>query len=258
MTMSRGWRTATTAAMLSMTPVLVATVGPPARSDASTTPVSMVAFGDSVPSGARCSCRPFPRRYANAVGAHIGRTVDMSNEAFGGATTYDVLRQLDNATVRAVVRRSRTALVMIGANDFGPAFQRVLAHKALGRKAFPPVAARVQRNVVTIIRRLRAIRPGIRIVVADYWNVMKDGKVGLRDYGAWGESKADQATDYANAALRRAVATTRAIYVSTYTAFKGQRGNVDPTPLLAPDGDHPDSRGHEVIARVFYRAAPNG
>jgi lysophospholipase L1-like esterase len=244
-------------AVLSTTAVLAGNVALPAPAQAATNG-AMVAFGDSVPSGAVCHCQPFPQRYAHEVAVHTGRAVHMTNDAFGGARSADVVAQLDDKTVRKAVSGAGTALVMIGANDFGPAFREVLAHKARARKVFPPVASQVRSNVIAIVRRLHRIRPGIRVIVADYWGVMKDGAVGRRTYGAWGMRKADRATADANAALRNAATTTHATYVSTYRAFKGPNGTTDPTPLLASDGDHPNSRGHGVIAQAFFAAAPNG
>jgi acyl-CoA thioesterase-1 len=88
--------------------------------------------------------------------------------------------------------------------------------------------------------------------------VMRDGQVGLRSYGPWGESKAVQATTYADQGLARAASATGATLVSTYAAFKGSRGTADPTSLLAADGDHPNARGHAVIAAAFLRAARAG
>ncbi len=127
----------------------------------------------------------------------------MRNLAFAGAETTDVISQLTTASARSAVRASGTALVMIGANDFGYAFGGVLAHERRAWVAFPRVARRVQANVTQIVRTIQSLHPGITVVVADYWNVMKDGKVGLRTYGTWGESKAVQATTYANAACAR-------------------------------------------------------
>jgi lysophospholipase L1-like esterase len=71
-------------------------------------------------------------------------------------------------------------------------------------------------------------------------------------------AQADRATSYANAALQRASAATRARFVSTYIPFRGTDGKSDPTWLLAADGDHPNARGHGRIAAAFYKAAPNG
>lgn len=219
---------------------------------------SMVTLGDSVASGMHCSCTPFPQQYAAQVARSTGHPVTMRNLAFPGATSVDVLSQVGQSSVQSTVRSSATALVMIGANDFEYAFQGVLAHQRRAWVAFPRVARRVQANVTTIVQTLQRLHPGIRVVVADYWNVMRDGKVGLRTYGAWGESKAVQATTYANQGLARAASATGATLVSTYTAFKGSRGTGDPTALLASDGDHPNARGHALIASVFLAAARLG
>ena len=219
---------------------------------------SMVTLGDSVASGMHCSCTPFPQQYAAQVARTTGRAVTMRNLAFAGATSVDVLSQVGRSSVQSAVRSSGTALVMIGANDFEYAFTGVLAHQRRAWVAFPRVARRVQANVTTIVRTLQRLHPGIRVVVADYWNVMRDGRVGLRTYGAWGESKAVQATTYANQGLARAASATGATLVSTYTAFKGSRGTADPTALLASDGDHPNARGHALIASVFLKAARLG
>jgi acyl-CoA thioesterase-1 len=147
---------------------------------------------------------------------------------------------------------------MIGANDFADAFRDVLAHRRSSTDAFPPVAKHVQRWVTAEIRKIKQLHPGIHVIVAGYWNVMKDGKVGLRTYGSWGEAKAVEATLDADAGLHNAAVATHSTYVSTYYPFKGYDGKRDPTRLLAADGDHPNATGHAVIANAIYRAAPRG
>lgn len=219
---------------------------------------SMVTFGDSVPAGSHCGCTPFPERYARKVAASVGRPVSMTSYAFGGAVTSDVMDQLSTTRVQRAVGRSGTVLIMVGANDFAGAFADVLAHRRRAADAFPPVADRVQRRVTAEIRTIQQLRPGIHVIVLGYWNVMKDGAVGLRTYGSWGEAKAVRATLDADAALHEAAVATRSTYVSTYYPFKGWDGRSDPTSLLAPDGDHPNAAGHGVIARAVFRAAPRG
>lgn len=218
----------------------------------------MVTFGDSVAYGSACDCRPFPGRYAKKVAAHLGRSVRMANFAYPGARVRGVARQLGTSHVRWVVRRSGTAVIMIGANDFQEAFQDVLAHKVSSTDAFPPVARFVQRKVVSEVRTIKRLRPGIHVIVLGYWNVMKDGNVGLRAYGRWGEAKAVEATLDADAGLHRAAVATHSTYVSTYYPFKGYDGKSNCTWLLTRDGDHPNSTGHAVIASALYRAAPRG
>lgn len=242
------------AAVVSVLAVAITGAGP-ARAVSSAT---MVSLGDSVPSGSQCRCTPFPTQYAGKVAAHTGRHTRMINYAFAGATSRSVLQQVGSASVRRTVQSSSTVLVMVGANDFVRPFSRVLHHRQRARAAYRPVAKRVQTNLTATIRSLQRLRPGIRVLVVGYWNVVKDGNVGRRAYGRWGMSKANQATSYANAALGRAVGATRVTYVSTYKPFKGADGTRNPTRLLTADGDHPDAQGHALIAAVLYGAAPQG
>ncbi len=120
------------------------------------------------------------------------------------------------------------------------------------------MASRVRANVTETIRVLQELRPGVRVVVAGYWNVVKDGRVGRADYGSWGMRKARQATAWANWAIRESAAARHTSFVSTYDGFKGVHGRHDPTWLLASDGDHPDARGHAEIAEQFFETAPGG
>jgi acyl-CoA thioesterase-1 len=219
---------------------------------------SMLAFGDSVPSGARCGCTPYPELYARKVAEHVGRTVRMRNDAVSGATSASVLRQVEQSSVRSQVRSAGTVLVMVGANDFVAAFRRVIRHRERAIRAYRPVARRVRANLISTIQVMQELRPGIRVVVAGYWNVVRDGNVGRRVYGRWGLRKAEQATAWANRAIRGAAAARHISFVSTYAAFKGAHGRRNPTWLLAADGDHPNARGHAAIAEQFFRAAPGG
>lgn len=249
---------AASAAALALLTSLVTGGVTPASAAAASSNGYMVTFGDSVPAGSHCGCTPFPDRYARKVGVRLGRSVTMTSYAFGGAVASDVMDQLSTARVQRAVRRSGTALIMVGANDFAGAFSDVLAHRRRAADAFPPVADRVQRRVTAEVRQIQQLSPGIHVIVLGYWNVMKDGAVGLRTYGTWGEAKAVRATLDADAGLHEAAVATHSTYVSTYYPFKGWDGSSDPTPLLAADGDHPNAVGHGVIARAVYRAAPDG
>jgi len=98
----------------------------------------------------------------------------------------------------------------------------------------------------------------VTILVLGYWNVVKDGAVGLAEYGADGLASAETATRYCNKALRQAAASTGAQFVTTSAAFKGEHRDQDPTGLLASDGDHPNAQGHQAIADAIYAAVPTG
>jgi lysophospholipase L1-like esterase len=88
--------------------------------------------------------------------------------------------------------------------------------------------------------------------------VVKDGAVGLAEYGAAGLASAEAATRYCNRALREAAQRSGARYVPTTPVFKGTDRDQDPTNLLAADGDHPNAAGHQAIAGAIYAAAPAG
>jgi lysophospholipase L1-like esterase len=218
----------------------------------------VAALGDSVPAGADCHCRNFVSDYGDLLTNRVHHPVAVTNLARGGADTADVLAQLHQPAVQHAVREATTVMLMVGATDFDHPFQRVRAgaKKTIEYRA---AAGRVQRNVEATIRQIRALHPGpMTVVVLGYWNVVKDGTVGWRTYGAAGERAAKSATGWANGALRAAARSEHATYLSTYAAFKGAHGREDPTALLAADGNHPNAAGHWVLARVVDGALPTG
>jgi acyl-CoA thioesterase-1 len=220
--------------------------------------ITVLSVGDSVPSGVACSCSPYPVGYARSVAAHTATPSRAANYAFSGATSADTLSQVRAWGAGGNVGAASVAVLMVGANDFGPAFRRVLHHQQRALHAFPPVAATVRADVIAAVRRLQQLHPGLRVVVMDYWNVMKDGAVGRRAYGEWGMAKAAQATVYANTALHQAASATGATFVSSRLALKGPTGKADPTRFLAADGDHPNAAGHAAIAAAIARVLPRG
>jgi lysophospholipase L1-like esterase len=195
---------------------------------------SVVALGDSVPAGSACGCDPFPDLYAEAQHA-----VDV-NLAEPGYTTSDVIGQLPGD--RSVLSSAAEVLLMIGANDLAGAFD--------GDDPYAPAAARVKTNVVDIVTTIEKTNR-VPVIVLGYWNVVLDGQVAAREYGAAEVRDAQEATDLTNQALEEAATQTGAVYVSTVQAFHGDDGERDPTDLLAPDGDHPNAAGHAAIAALI-------
>jgi lysophospholipase L1-like esterase len=221
-------------------------------------PLSVVSFGDSVPSGGNCGCSPFPFTYSGLVASHTGARVSTTNFATGGFTSTDVRRQIETPAAKAAIRKASTVVIMAGANDFPGAYGRV-RHGMPADVAYRPVAATVRANVEAMVRRIRTLHPGpVNVAILGYWNVFRDGKVGYSTLGAAGMASANKATAHANQALLQAAASTGSRYVFVYGTFKGKDGKTDPTPLLAFDGDHPNARGHRAIAGRLYAALPNG
>ncbi len=224
----------------------------PAGSEGSAAPAGppiVVTLGDSVPAGTNCDCDPFPELYARDL-----RPAGVSvNDSEPGFTSVDVQKQLGDETVRAALDDSSIVLIMIGANDVAAAFDQDNTDIA----GFQAAADTVEQNVEDIVTTIRGDRtPAPVVLVLGYWNVVKDGAVGLAQYGADGEKSAVQATRITNTALRAAAAKSGAGYVTTTPVFKGRSRDQDPTALLADDGDHPDAAGHEAIAQAVYAAQP--
>jgi lysophospholipase L1-like esterase len=217
-----------------------------------------VVFGDSVPSGGACECVPFGTLYGAKVAAHTGVRVTTTNLARGGFTSPDVQQELESAAARAALRTATTVLIMVGANDMGHAYWAARSG-APAASTLGPAAREVRDDVVAAVRRIHQLAPrDVRVAVLGYWNVFRDGKVGLATYGADGLALADTATAYTNRALLAAAEETHSRYVPVAQVFKGPDGRRDPTPLLASDGDHPDARGHALLAQAVYGALPAG
>ncbi len=223
--------------------------------------LSVVAFGDSVPSGTACGCTSFVDLYAAMVAHRTGSRVGVQNFAHqgNGNTSGDIRRQVQAPAAQAAIRGATTVIIMVGANDFIGPFDRDRRGSCSGAGCYASTAGAVRDNVTATLQRIRsARRTPVSVVVLDYWNVVKDGRVGRAEYGAGGMAKALNATAYANRALHAAAQAQHAAYVSTRTAFRGRDDRQDPTPLLAADGDHPDARGHRRIAETVFGARPNG
>nr|QLJ96981.1 SGNH/GDSL hydrolase family protein [Micromonospora carbonacea] len=230
-----------------LAPAISAGEPPPPPTAGPAAPGAVVALGDSVPAGSACDCVPFPDLYARMQVP----AVPSVNLARGGFSSGDVWAQLESPDTDDDLRQAGVIMIMVGANDLAAAFDA----DGDGDGTYRQIAARVGANVAATIDRIRELHDGpVTVLVLGYWNVVKDGSVGLAEYGDAGMAQSATATRYVNHALHDAAAETAALYVPTYPAFKGITGDQDPTDLLADDGDHPNALGHELIARTAHAA----
>ena len=216
----------------------------------------VVAFGDSVPSGYACDCRPFPEIYGSLLSAATGRPVRVANRAINGLTTSGLLSQLRSNDVQDAVRRSDVVLVTIGANDFGDRHDQVVENRC-GRRGTECVRddlMSMRAHLTSVLARIESLRHGspTTVLVTGYWNVFQDGDVALAAYGESGLRASLRLTRRANAEIRSVASDAGARYVDIYHPFESAGRDV--TTLLAPDGDHPDAAGHRLIARTLLRA----
>jgi lysophospholipase L1-like esterase len=105
-----------------------------------------------------------------------------------------------------------------------------------------------------IVSGIRAAdrNPQVQIAVVGYWNVTVDGVVGEARGDAF-VAGSDALTRAVNSTIAGVASSLQAIYVDAYTPLKGD-GSLDPTSALLDDGDHPNAKGHAIIARAVLGA----
>lgn len=217
--------------------------------------LNVVALGDSVPSGSACHCTPFPDLVASRLATLTGRRVVDTNLAVGGLDSSELLDQLDTAATRSALRGANVVLIEIGANDFDEGLADDPPCARPDDDACEGATLRtVTAHLATIVDRVRVLQQpsDAQIVLMGYWNVFRDGQVGQARgpaYVAWSA----QITDLVNAAIATIANEKHVRYADAYTPFKGRSG-LDPTDLLAADGNHPNATGHEKLASAVVTA----
>jgi lysophospholipase L1-like esterase len=217
---------------------------------------SVVGLGDSVTAGSNCTCAPFVERFGRLLAARDGRPVTATNLGVPGLTTGSLGQQLDDPEVSASVASADTLLVTIGANDLA-ALEERWARTGCDVTCRAPSVAAMARGLASDLARIRALgHEGQRVEVTTYWNVFEDGDVADRERGAGFADWSDAVTVAADAAICRTARSFGDTCVDLYAPFLSTDGHRDPTALLSSDGDHPNSAGHDVIARALLAASP--
>jgi lysophospholipase L1-like esterase len=218
--------------------------------------VMVVGIGDSVTSGSACNCETFVGLYATSLASQRGLTTTSVDLGVAGWTSSQLLQNLTQpGTFRDQVSKADILLVTIGANDLLPLESKQPG--GCGTTCYGPLVDSVGHNVELIVAAARAAHPSHppTILVTDYWNVFQDGDVGTSENGGAFQSWSDTLTRAASNAVCTAARRAGATCVSLYGPFKGN-GSKNPTPLLAADGDHPDSAGHQLIASTLLASTP--
>jgi acyl-CoA thioesterase-1 len=207
---------------------------------------SIVALGDSVPSGYNCKCTPFPQLSAQGLAASTGQRVTASNDAVAGYTTSDVLKQLSSdSAVIDHVRKADAVEINVGANDVP------YDAKSCGTSSdcYAPLIPPMEKNLAAIVSRVRDLTSGHEavIVLLDYWSIWLGGAY-ARNKGHEYVSAARQTTAKVDAAIKMTATQTGSAYVSVRRAFKGPSFGYIESHYLSSDGDHPNAAGHQAIA----------
>jgi lysophospholipase L1-like esterase len=208
-----------------------------------------------VPRGANCDCTPYPQLTADDLAKKTGRTVTAGNDAVNGATSADVLDQLQSD--RAVIAHARSADAIeleVGAND--------VAYSNACGTAVHCYAGRLpalESNLRAIVARARELTSPhtLEIVLLDYWSVWLGGRYAAERGPAY-VTAAEDLTDRVDAIIKKTAQDSGAVYVDLRAAFKGPSYQYDETRFLSNDGDHPNAAGHEQIAKAVAAAVDTG
>jgi lysophospholipase L1-like esterase len=213
---------------------------------ASTKKWTIVALGDSVPSGYNCNCTPYPQLSATGLASSSGQTVTATNNAVAGYTTSNVLEQLSsNTSVIDSVRKADAVEINVGANDVP------YKSSACGTsiECYTPLVAPMQKNLAAIVDRVHELTAGHKalVVLLDYWSIWLGGTY-ARDKGDAYVNAAREMTDQVDTAIKTTAHQSGSAYVDERAAFKGPSYGYIESHYLATDGEHPNVAGHQAIA----------
>lgn len=230
----------------------------PATSPAPPTPTRsalVVGLGDSVMAGTACECSGPAHAFAQLMSRSLGRQITAVNLGVPGATTQSLGRQLHAPKVSSRVRRADVVLLIIGANDLVPELDRYQS-TGCGSSCLDPAIHDMAARFNGLLDQIADERGGHRgtVLVADYWNVFRDGATEREEYGAAQIRWSRLASRTANAAICRVARENGAVCADTYVPFFAHSG--DPDRYLASDGDHPNRAGVALIARQLQKATP--
>jgi lysophospholipase L1-like esterase len=225
----------------------------PATPSAGGKPLRVVALGDSVTSGAACGCAAFPGIYGQLLSQRTGVQVTVENRGVSGLDSEGLLRELEGSATAKAVGAADVDLITIGANDFGDHHDEVVA-ATCSTDCVSDELEQLSGDLHRILQRIRGLRAGrpTTALVTGYWNVFEDGQVARQNFTADGRAATADLTRRVNAVIAAATLAEGATSVDLAGPF--QREGADVTGLLAPDGDHPNEAGHQLIAQVLVTA----
>jgi acyl-CoA thioesterase I len=258
-----GWRALGALAVLVVVSCLTTACGSSSNSGSSSSTStagasrtwSIVALGDSVPSGHNCDCTPYPQLSAKALTETTGQTVTATNDAVAGYTTSNVLKQLNSdSTVIEQARKADVVEINVGANDVP--YNRNSCGTSVD--CYAPLVAPMQKNLEAIVSRVHELTAGhkVLVVLLDYWSIWLGGSY-ARNKGDAYVSAAREMTDQVDAAIKTTATQSGSAYVDERAAFKGPSFGHIESHYLASDGEHPNADGHQAIATATESVIEN-
>ncbi|HSV65074.1 MAG TPA: SGNH/GDSL hydrolase family protein [Mycobacteriales bacterium] len=228
--------------------------GPHLARGAQPAATTLVGLGDSVPAASGCDCTSFVAGYGARLADRTGGPVIVHNLSVPGQTSADLLAGLATGQpAAAAVAQAAVVTVTVGANDFRDQAAAIQDDDCGGDDDLDCTAdtlASMRQTLGAVLDRIKSLhgRRPVAIALTGYWAVFEDGAIAQQLYSPVVLRRYDELTRRVNAAIVGVARAAHAAYVDLYAAFKGTDGQADDTRLLAPDGDHPDQDGHDLIA----------
>jgi lysophospholipase L1-like esterase len=208
----------------------------------------LTALGDSVPFGTACGCIPYPRLTMRDI-SHAGRHgATTKNDAVAGFTSDQVLAQVEyDRAVRRDIVHSQAVTIEVGANDV-----KHSAQCGNNVACYAGLLPKVQQNLDGTIYCIWLLTQGhpVTLVLLDYWNVWLGGKYAAAHGSAY-VNASNQVTEEVSNLIQSVARSAHAYWIDLQTAFRGPDHDADETQFLAPDGDHPNSAGHQRISQAI-------
>lgn len=207
--------------------------------------------------GTACGCQGPAAAYAELMTTALGRQITAVNMGVGGATTSSLQTQLNQSSTRSAVAGASVVLLIIGANDLIPQLVRYRS-AACDAACYQPAIMNMSNRLNGLLDQIADLRNGRRgtVLVTDYWNVFPDGTSERDEHGAHEVAWGRQVSRAANTEICRVSRENGAVCVDTYAPFFAHGD--DPDRYLAPDGDHPNAAGVDLIAAQLQKATPKG
>ncbi len=215
----------------------------------------VVAIGDSVTAATVCGCTGFVESYAAGLPASAGGPAHAVNLGTNNLTAAELRALMTSPTPTAQsVADADILLVTIGANDLAPQLSQ-WQDSGCAAACYSPAVDAVGSDVSQIVKAAQHLRGdrAIQILVTNYWNVFADGDVARASDGPAYLAWSDEITRALNTKICAAARDAGAVCVDLYTSFKGD-GGLNPTALLADDGDHPNTAGNQLISSALLAA----
>ena len=237
--------------------------GPSSLASATSSSLSLVGLGDSIPGALGCSdpCRSYVVAYGQAASKALGKAVTVTNLATNDSLESGQLLERirsEQAHQEALAKADLITLT-VGFNDWQGPCELTGAQDCLqgGLKT-------VESNLSQILDEVTKLRSGkpTAIRVTDYYNMNIGNPNSPSDWSfeptpttvaAFNAVFAKSLEDF-NTMICRVAKAHAATCVDLVTGFNGPRGNKDAGKLLGDDHLHPSEAGHARIADAIAAA----